>query len=175
MNSDISIQNQHNVNKLEIPPGYVHFINGGYASIYYNSNINSILKIQPLYDDIRPESLSTSTLYESIIQAAIIDIPNTIKLDKIEIYNNSHIVHYMPYYGISFHDYFKFIKNNTANTANTANTPTLKLKHPLLIILSVAETCFALFKKGIQHTDLKPTNILINVNNNSKNGSPERR
>jgi hypothetical protein len=32
-----------------IPANFTHYINGGYAKIYYNSTNNQILKVQPLF------------------------------------------------------------------------------------------------------------------------------
>jgi serine/threonine protein kinase len=138
---------------IVIPYGYNHLIDGGYASIYYNSNINSVLKIQPLYNTIKLYTyLCTSTLYESIIQHALINIPNVSSLDKYEISNNTYIAHYMPYYGITLHKYMKeYFENNLI----------INIKEALSILLSITKVAIELYKKGMQHTDIKPTNILI--------------
>lgn len=155
-NKSKNSNNCHEEELIVIPYGYNHLIDGGYASIYYNSNINSVLKLQPLYDTAKTKItyLSTSTLYESIIQHALINIPNVSSLDKYEISNNTYIAHYMPYYGITLHKYMKnYFENNLI----------INIKEALSILLSITKVAIEMYKKGMQHTDIKPTNILINI------------
>jgi len=123
-----------------------YLIHGGYANIYYNSNTSTILKIQPLYEE--NNYLCSSTLYETIMFNTLLHIPNSCHIKNIKV-NDSSIYHYMPYYGIPLHQFI---------TMKNFNIKFLILP----TILSIVEKCILLYERDIQHTDLKPNNIIIN-------------
>ena len=136
-----------------IPYNFAHHINGGYAEIYYNSNIGQILKLQPLFEESK--HLCTSTLYETILYRSLLHIPELCQIDKITI-NNGYMYHYMPYYGKPLHEYISDIKANNTYTKQMVASLILE------IINALIKQCILLNERGIQHTDLKPSNILIN-------------
>jgi serine/threonine protein kinase len=132
--------------EIILPNNFTEYMNGGYANIYYNSNTSTILKIQPLYES--SNILASSTLFESIICKIITSLPNTCQIQKCIISNNS-VYHYMPYYGKTLHEY---VRSASQTSLSSSILP---------VLLSVTEACIAFYERGLQHTDIKPGNILI--------------
>ena len=127
---------------------FKYLIHGGYANIYYNSKTLTILKVQPLYENTN--YICSSTLYETMMFHTLLNIPNSCHIKDIKL-DDTYAYHYMPYYGKPLHE---FVNINIKKKANT--------NHILPIILSIIEKCILLYERGIQHTDLKPNNIIIN-------------
>jgi serine/threonine protein kinase len=131
----------------EQPLNYEFLSQGGYGNIYYNSNIDTIVKIQPLYSSPESNIIYESSLIEAIITNSLKQIDTIPKINNIEInYNTSNIHYYMPYYGKSLDKF---------------NNKEILQKNAIPIILSLVETCYKLYLNGVQHTDIKPGNIVI--------------
>lgn len=125
---------------------FKYLMHGGYANIYYNSKTLTILKVQPLYE--LTQQLCTSSLYETAFFNTLLNIPNSCHIKNFKIDDN-HVYNYMPYYGKPLHEFVNLKKKNISI-------------YVLPIILSIIEKCILLYERGIQHTDLKPNNIIIN-------------
>jgi serine/threonine protein kinase len=130
---------------------FSYLTHGGYANIYYDSNISKVIKQQSLYTYSESKCITTlceSSIYEGILSMSLRNIGNVPIIDSIQI-SESNVSFKMPYYGISMQD---FVKKNSHKDLATISVP---------IILSLVETCLALYEKNIQHTDIKPANIII--------------
>jgi serine/threonine protein kinase len=138
------------ITKIELcdcPLDYKYLTHGGYGDIYYNSNSNTILKVQPLYSLPESNILYESSLSEAIITQSLSKINNIAQFDKIEIdKNKTNIYYYMPYYGTPLD---KILNKEKI------------IENIVPILLSLVETCYQLYLNGIQHTDIKPSNIII--------------
>ena len=134
--------------KVECPPNYEYISHGGYADIFYNSNINLIIKNQPLYYPSESKSICESSIFESIVLSSLVHVKHIPKITNIEIdKNKSNINIYMPNYGTSLDK----ITDKTQLQQNAG-----------ILLLSLVESCYSLYLNGIQHTDIKPSNILVN-------------
>lgn len=145
----ISRNSSNNTSNIYLE-NFNYLTHGGYANIYLNSNSSIILKVQPLYDETL--YICSSTLYETIMFNTLLHIPNSCHIKNIRQHDSS-IYHYMPYYGITLHDFILSKKYDIKTLI-------------LPILLSIVEKCILLYERDIQHTDLKPNNIIINQINN---------
>jgi len=130
---------------------FSYLTRGGYANIYYDSNIAKVIKQQSLYtysESNYSTTLCESSIYEGILSMSLRNIGNVPAIDSIQI-SESNISMKMPYYGISMHEY---IKKHSHKDLSKISLP---------IIFSLVETCLALYEKNVQHTDIKPANIII--------------
>jgi serine/threonine protein kinase len=145
-------------------PGFEYIACGGYANIYYNSKTKAISKEQPYYDEYDNKLdnsnnqiikyVCSSTIYDNILSSAFVfnKIYGTVRVEDIIVNKADNVIYqHMPYYGICLQNYIKSEKYKAS------------LDNTLSIVLSITNTCVQLYDLGIQHTDIKPTNILYNL------------
>jgi len=153
---------------------FTSYTNGSYGKILINKNKNQIikqleLKSINLQDDDKnrdglcaeiqtdtvmnedKENLNGFAIREAIFLTLLKNIEGCPKIINIYVEDNVSMNILMPYYGITLN---KWILTKQYTHANC-----------LHIILTLVETFIYLLSYGIQHTDIKPTNILItNIN-----------
>lgn len=125
---------------------------GGYGTVYVNNQRTNVVKVQPLY---RQGSLDFSGLCEIAFLHAIHRLHGAPRVNSVSIEDakgSDFLTLTMPYYGVSAHDWYQ-------NTPFCSRAP-----HVPHIILQLCQFVSQLHELGVQHTDLKPTNILIDAN-----------
>jgi predicted Ser/Thr protein kinase len=127
---------------------FSHLAKGGYATVTVDASHTCICKTQRLYNDLG--HLDGSSIIECVLLQAIQTLPCTPIVDKILVKAKEVDIH-MRYHGITLTDWC------------AQNDLTTRRKHAYSMILSITRACLHLAHMGIQHTDLKPTNILIHA------------
>lgn len=119
------------------------FAEGGYAKIYHNEETNEIRKdMEIIYED--EKYMNYSALIEASFLQSYRDVIHGIpRIRKIEVTDDNIISIYMPHYGLPLNK-IKIPKNRVINVAT-----------------KLLEILISLEKNGVQHTDLKPCNVLI--------------
>lgn len=97
--------------------------------------------------------IDTNIICEAVFTRAVEGVQGTPKLDTISI-NANVVEEVMPYYGTTLH---KWVRHNTIEK-RLAMMPN--------IVLGVCRICLDMQKLGIQHTDIKPSNIVISDSGN---------
>lgn len=112
---------------------------GGYSKVYINAERTRIKKVTPRF--------SYNAMVDLAVQRSLGGVISGIPvIDKYEI-DDEHITIYMPYYGIPINDLLRTVKKLDPTFIAT-------------IISRLCEILVALDAHGIQHTDLKPCNVL---------------
>lgn len=128
---------------------YCFYTSGGYANVYIDKKKKWVKKVLPrrsIEDGFT--FLSFSTITDLSIHQSFNSIPG-IPIIQRYIIDDKNISLYMPYYGKPIH---KLIPNMCVSTRKAICIP---------ILLQVVSTCIHLFENGVQHTDIKPSNIVI--------------
>jgi serine/threonine protein kinase len=123
---------------------------GSFGTVTIDKLARTVTKKQPMYDSSR--ALDLCTLTDCVISAfvAATDSVGLPGLDDVRVLRDKHTVEMdMPYYGASLHDWIR-------------NTPRLQRISMLPnIIFQLVDACAHLLDNDLQHTDIKPANILI--------------
>jgi serine/threonine protein kinase len=125
-----------------IDPWFV-LAEGGYATVYMNSNTNEVKKVMPKYVD---EAINVNAMIDLGVHCSYKHvIPGIPTLTKYEI-DASNVSLYMPYYG---------------QPLNKVKVQRSDIPH---VATKIVETLIHFEDNCLQHTDLKPSNILIDDN-----------
>ncbi len=131
---------------------------GGYAYVYYHKERQLIRKVQQCtvkVDDKDPNSriIQYSAIVDLVSHASLDIIPGLpVMLDYSITSKNVNI--YMPYYGKPLHKIVTIWNNEKCHKDRE-----LAILH---ILANLIDTCVQLEHNGIQHTDIKPSNVLVN-------------
>lgn len=118
---------------------------GGYASIFINSN-KEILKVMPKYiEENGKRSINNHAMMELAVLCSYKGIIQGIPQITKYVIDEDSICIYMPYYG---------------TTLNKSKIPKNKILH---VATKILEILISLEANGIQHTDIKPCNILVSA------------
>jgi len=134
---------------------YCTFDQGSYGKIFLNEKENEIIKRLEWYYTEHAESvfiLDTFTIRDLIYSIAVNDIIGCPKINTIKNIHDKYVDMYMPYYGITLN---KWIQSEAYSHENCKK-----------IIILLIETLIKLDNIGIQHTDIKPANIVVLYENN---------
>lgn len=116
---------------------------GGYASIFINSN-KEIMKVMPKYvEENGVRCINSHAIIELIVLCSYKGIIDGIPQITKYIVDNDSIRIFMPYYG---------------TTLNKSKIPKDKIPH---VATKLLEILLSLEANGIQHTDIKPCNVLL--------------
>ncbi len=133
-----------------------HIATGGYANIYYGNTSNEVIKEELKYILVEdaPPHINYSTVvdlafHQSFLMSATHPFPPSISfIDDYAIHQDM-ILLKMPHYGTPLQS---FLRGKTYKTRQ-ALCP--------VILLQIVDTCLHLEANGVQHTDIKPNNILV--------------
>lgn len=129
---------------------YEPLATGGYGSVFLNKELQIVKKTQPKYTDSNGEQiLLYSTIVDLAAHESLSCIPGVPTLSSYDTTNSS-VELYMPFYGVPLNQYLQSVPANRRESFCVD------------IILQVVDTCIQLHENGLQHTDLKPANILVN-------------
>jgi serine/threonine protein kinase len=126
--------------------GYKLLAEGGYASVYIDDTAERVVKVLSRYV---VEGENKFINYTSIIDLSMhktFDIPGMAKICSYTI-TDENIVMEMPYYG------------------KPINKQTIPHDAVARIVMQLVVTLLHLFHNGIQHTDIKPCNVLYDARN----------
>jgi serine/threonine protein kinase len=118
------------------------YVHGGYSRVSIQSNTKQVVKKMPLYYE--QGCLSFNAIVDAIFSRAVSYFDGTPELYKICVDTKSLYLK-MPYLGTSLY----------------ALSRTLRKKHALQILGDIAKTCIEMERIGLQHTDIKHSNILL--------------
>lgn len=144
-------------------PGFCKHDEGTYCAVYYNSDTNTIMKKMPVFyqpadadheaadndkaddheDNVEDEFIESTSFVDLIVQASLGD--SIVGLPPLRCYEISakEVKITMDYLGTTLHDY----DHNRRDARD--------------IMRQLTATCMHLYNNGVQHTDIKPSNILI--------------
>lgn len=123
---------------------------GGYANVSFNEELQIVKKTQPRYIDFENDkTILYSTVVDLAAHESLSCVPGVPTLQHYTTSNDA-VDLIMPYYGRPLHEYL--------NTVPTSQREEFCVK----IMLQIVATCIQLHENGLQHTDLKPSNIVIN-------------
>jgi len=123
---------------------------GSYSIVFLNKEKNVVTKISHLYDyQNRTAYIDPSILTEIIMLKSLQQIPRIPKLLYVDFLNK--VIHEkMEYCGVTLTKWISDVSED------------IRKSNILNIITQLAQICKSLMDNGYQHTDIKPTNILIN-------------
>lgn len=124
---------------------------GGYAKVYYNEELQIVKKIQPKYNEER--TLHYSTIIDLAAHESLSYIPGLPMISHIESDRDDVELH-MPYYGRPLHEYISMIPVERRE------------EFCVHALIQIVDTCIQLYENGLQHTDIKPSNILVDDDEN---------
>ncbi len=127
---------------------------GGYANVYYHKERQLIKKVQPTVVDM--DDTTRIVQYSSIVDLAThasLDILPGLPVMLDYSVTPKSVKIYMPYYGKPLH---KVVSEWNKKADNQRE---LRIMH---VFSKLIDTCMQLEHNGIQHTDIKPSNILVN-------------
>lgn len=125
---------------------YYFLTQGGYGKIFINDQQTEIVKVIVKYDENR--ALDIFSLNDLILSSSVYkDLPNTTTINHIYD-GGDHYKIVMPYKGVSLSEIMKIGHIRDVNNA-------------CKIVYRIARVCYNLLRNGIQHTDIKPGNILV--------------
>lgn len=125
---------------------------GGYANVFYNKDSKLVKKVQSRYiemDDKR-KILHYSTIVDLVMHNSLRTIPGLPITFKYKFTTDTMQL-VMPYYGRMLH-------NVIANVPESGRE-----QFALHVASQLVDICMHLLHNGVQHTDLKPSNILYNT------------
>lgn len=126
---------------------------GGYARVYCTDDRQYVKKIQPITTTVdESKLLQYSTLVDLVIHESLSTIPGLPFLMRHE-QNDDNIELYMPNYGKPLNSALRFVPEHE------------RQNFAIQVLLSLVTTCMQLQHNGLQHTDLKPSNILVSSRN----------
>lgn len=135
-----------------------HIATGGYADIYLGANANEIIKQEAKYIQVEnaPPHINYSTVvdlafHQSFFLSHTHSSPPSISFLEDYAISDDVIRLRMPHYGQPLNH---FIRGKTFKTRQTACPR---------ILLQIIDACLHLEANGIQHTDIKPSNILVDA------------
>lgn len=123
---------------------------GSFGIVSIDKLAKTVTKKQPMYDSSL--ALDLCTLTDCVMSAfvAATDSLGLPSLDDVRVIRDKHKVEMdMPYYGVSLHDWIR----NTPQQQRITMLPS--------IIFQLVDACAYLLDNDLQHTDIKPANILI--------------
>lgn len=126
---------------------------GGYANVYYHKDRQIIKKVQPTIIDL--DETTRIVQYSSVVDLAThasLDILPGLPVMLDYSITPKSVKLYMPYYGKPLH---KAVSEWNKKPDNQRGS---RIMH---IFASLIDTCMQLEHNGIQHTDIKPSNVLI--------------
>lgn len=125
---------------------------GSFGTVIISSDLKGASKIEPL---LSKDGLDHAIFTECIISKHVsnMNCKSLLSVNNIQLVGNDVKIH-MPYYGETLHDWTK----TTSYQDKCKNVPRM--------ILQLVDACMALYQSDLQHTDIKPMNILIDDQNN---------
>lgn len=129
---------------------YVLYTSGGYSKVYYNAVRNMIKKVQPLWTENK--FLQYSAIVDLSAHVSFATIPGLPVLSEFKVADDE-VIMYMPFYGVPVNKYVATFP------------PSEREKVVVNILLQLVDTCLHLFHNGVQHTDIKPSNVLVSNEN----------
>lgn len=126
---------------------------GGYANVYYSKSKQLVKKVQPsiVQTDEKHCILQYSSIVDLVTHASFETLPGVPVLLGHSVTQTS-VKMYMPYYGRPLN---KVVADWNMQHENNREVKILN------ILITLIETCMQLEHNGVQHTDIKPSNILI--------------
>lgn len=123
---------------------------GGYANVYYHKERQLIKKVQPTIVELDDKSriLQYASIVDLASHASLDVLPGLPVMLDYAITPKS-VKIYMPYYGKPLHKVVHEWRDAYHET------------RVLRVLTSLVETCMQLEHNGMQHTDIKPSNILV--------------
>lgn len=131
---------------------------GGYAYVYYHKERQLIRKVQPCIVKTDETDLNSGIIqYSSIVDlashASFDILPGLpVMLDYSITPKNLKI--YMPYYGKPLHKIVSLWNHEKGYEERETSI--------LHVLANLIDTCMQLEHNGVQHTDIKPSNVLVN-------------
>lgn len=125
---------------------------GGYANVYYSKDSNLVRKVQSRYlktEDQR-DILHYSTIVDLVMHNSLKTVPGLPIVFKHNFTTDT-LQMVMPYYGKMLHTVISTVPQSGRE------------QFTLHVATQLVDICLHLLHNGIQHTDLKPSNILLNT------------
>lgn len=117
---------------------------GGYASVFISPCRKEVCKVMPKYIEERGEMvMNTNAIHDLCVQCSFRDHIRGISQLSSYTVNDDCVEMCMPYYG---------------STLNHHKIPKNKIIH---VATKLLEILIQLYKNNVQHTDLKPCNIIV--------------
>lgn len=133
---------------------YTLLATGGYASVYSTANNERVKKVQSLttpFEDA--DIIQYSTLVDLVMHESLSTLPGVPTITSHDI-TGSNVAMYMPFYGKPL--------NQRVRDMCPSNREAVTIQ----IMTSLVDVCLQLQHNGLQHTDMKPSNILVTDTNN---------
>ena len=120
---------------------------GGYAEVFYDNENRDIYRRLPRINNTTKQ-LDISS-FNDLIFTKSFEYTNYTPIIYKEKISKKHISFHMPYYGETLHHW---VRNNSLETRN---------KYAAYILLQIVTGCIYLHKNAFFHSDIKPSNIMI--------------
>ncbi len=122
---------------------------GGYASIYYDRESQTITKVQKKYwrETVSHKWILYTTVTDLVIHKSFELCALTPTLSSYHV-SDSEVTMTMPFYGKPLHEYFASMPFH------------MRLEEMAHVMIYLIDACTFLMRNGIVHTDVKPSNVL---------------
>ena len=123
---------------------------GGYGTVFKHCEEPIVVKRLPKYHDDGVNPAYTSVMERIVAETlSMATDANHLNVSLRQTSDDAYAYVYYPYHGESLHDWIR-------------TTPMLQRReHAFSIIWQLARGCQTLLANGLQHTDLKPANVIV--------------